>query len=122
MSGRFSVTISAFLLACSLLNGRCPSCRTPVSEEPVHDCCNQGSCHRESNGSQDHRTCPYQWLAAVDYAKVEVVAADTATPASQPAQTSSPAPALAGSRVARSERLVAHSPPELYLRNSILLI
>jgi hypothetical protein len=58
----------------------------------------------------------------VDYAKVEVVAAAAVAPTSQPAQASAPAPALAGSLVARSERLVAHSPPDLYLRNSVLLI
>jgi len=118
VAGRFSIAISALLLAGSLLGGRCFSCRTPAAQEPVHDCCNQGSCHRESNGSQDHRTCPFQWLAAESYAKVEVFAADAVAPASQPGDAPAPAPALA----ARAELLVAHSPPDLYLRNSVLLI
>jgi len=114
--------MSALLLAGSLLGGRCFSCRTPASQEPVHDCCNQGSCHRESDGSQDHQKCPYQWLAAEDYAKVEVVAADAIAPASQPDDAAELAPPLAASPATKLERLVAHSPPDLYLRNSVLLI
>jgi len=113
--------MSALLLAGSLLWGRCLACHTLAAQEPVHDCCEQGSCHRDSGQPPAAKQCPHQAPALESYAKVEP-AAPAAVIAALPLD---PGPALAPlpiPRIVAAAPLLVHSPPDLYLRNSALLI
>jgi hypothetical protein len=100
--------------------GRCACCRTLTSQEPVHDCCNHGSCHRDSDQPPAGKQCPHQASALENYAQVDPV-----SPVAVAAAVSLDAgPELAPPQdyIPAFETLVAHSPPDLYLRNSVLLL
>jgi hypothetical protein len=114
-------TLFALLLTGTVWLDRCVSCRTLAAQEPVHDCCKQGSCHRDSGQQPAGKQCPHQALALENYAKVEVDPG--AVVAGVPLDTGSGLPLLPGPRVtAAAAPLLVHSPPDLYLRNSTLLI
>jgi len=113
--------LSAFLLAGSLLWDRCLSCRTLAAQEPVHDCCHQGSCHRDSGQPPAGKECPHQTPALEGYAKVDPVIPGAEVAALPLDTDAAPAP-LPTPRMVSAAPLLVHSPPDLYLRNSTLLI
>ncbi len=121
MSGRFQIAVSALLLAGSLLWGRCVSCRTVSALEPLHDCCQKGSCHRDSEPKPEGDKCPHPAMAFEQHAK-----ADPLTPAlaaaAEPFDAGSVPTPVTAFRVAPAALLMVHSPPDLFLHNCILLI
>ena len=100
--------------------GRCPSCRTPAAQEAVHDCCQKDRCHRDS-GAPSGKTCPHQAATLEQYAKTDPVTPVAASPAVllEACGELAPLPAV---RASSAVPLLVHSPPELFLRNSALLI
>lgn len=121
MAGRVSIAVSVFVLAGSLLWGRCVSCRTPAAAEPVHDCCQKGSCHRDSTQPPAGKHCPHQALSLEQYAKADPVPPAAAVAAVAPEAGSATA-GLPAVTVIPAAPLLVHSPPDLFLRNSALLI
>jgi hypothetical protein len=121
VAGRISIAASALLLAGSLLWGRCVSCRTLAAQEPAHDCCQKDSCHRDSSPQPVGKQCPHQAQALEQYAKADPVTPVAAVTAVVIDAGSDLAP-LPAVRVSPAAPLLVHSPPDLYLRNSALLI
>ncbi len=120
MVRRLASSLLTVLLTGTVWLGRCVSCRTPASQEPVHDCCNQGSCHRDSSEQPAGKQCPHQALALEQYAQADHVA---------PAAVIGLLPVDVGLELAPgpahtpvTESRIAHSPPDLYLFHSALLI
>jgi hypothetical protein len=118
----------AVLLIGTLLWGQCALCPLllPAQETASHDCCKpkeSGHCGAPDGRSESKR-CPNQNLALETYQKAELqlgyllAPPASAVPAAEllPERDAPAVPAL------NASVLLVHSPPELYLENSVLLI
>jgi hypothetical protein len=86
----------------------------------VHDCCNSGRCKLPSGDSTEHKQCPHQTLSLENYTQADPVAPTAVVaPVSLDA---GPELAPQAAHLPVAENWVAHSPPDLYLRNGVLLI
>ena len=112
----------AVLLMATVWLGRCVSCRTLAAQEPVHDCCQKDSCHRDSSHPPAGKQCPHQALALEHYAKAGPAAPAAAVAAVPLDAASDLAPQPRTGYQPVLEMRHAHAPPDLYLCNSVLLI
>lgn len=126
--GRFFSPVLAVLLVGTMLWGQCALCptfeNTTASED--HGCCKPTPTERDHCGtapaSEKSKQCTNHRLGVENYDKAKVDLSQL----TQPALAAAPALELVSDRSlslkGRHEAPTLHSPPELYLQNSTLLI